>query len=134
MINLHKAFDTTDHKILIEEMICLGFAEPTIRWYKSHLTNKCFIVNVGKDFSPPGKLSCGVPQASILGPLLFLLHVNDMPQTIKFEIYEIYVYGKDINMIEEQLNTDLSSLCDWFIDKNFEKKKQSQFCFEPNGN
>ena len=56
-----------------------------------------------------------------------------MPQAIKFDLI-LYVYGKDINMIEKQLNTDLSLLCDWFIDKNLEKKKQSQFCLEPNGN
>ena len=51
LINLQKAFDTTDHKILIEKMSCLGFHESTIRWYKS-----CFIVNVGKDFSSPGNV------------------------------------------------------------------------------
>ena len=103
-------------------MSCLGFHESTIRWYKSYLTNRCFIVNVGKDFSSPGNLSCGVPQGSILGPLLFLLYVNDMPQAVKSDLL-LYAddtclmhAGKDIKMIEEQLNTDLSSLCDWFID------------------
>ena len=122
LIDLQKAFDTNDHKILIEKMSCLGFHESTIRWYKYYLTNRCFIVNVGKDFSSPGKLSCGVPQGSILGPLLFLLYVNDMPQAVKSDLL-LYVddtclmyTGKDIRMIEEQLNTDLSSLCDWFID------------------
>ena len=122
LIDLQKAFDTIGHKILMEKISFLSFAESTIRWYKSYLTNRCFIVNVGKDFSSPGKLSCGVPQGSILGPLLFLLYVNDMPQAVKSDLLLyaddtclMYV-GKDINMIEEQLNTDLSSLCDWFID------------------
>ena len=54
LIDLQKAFDTIDHKILTEKMSCLGFAESTIRWYKSYLTNRCFIVNVGNDFSSPG--------------------------------------------------------------------------------
>ena len=103
-------------------MSCLGFHESTIRWYKSYLTNRCFIVSVGKDFSSPGKLSCGVPQGSILGPLLFLLYVNDMPQAVKSDLLLyaddtcLMYMGKDIKMIEEQLNTDLGSLCDWFID------------------
>ena len=114
LIDLQKAFDTIDHKIFIEKMSCLGFAESTIRWYKSYLTNKCFIVNVGKDFSSPGKLSYSVPQGFILGPLLFLLHVNDMPQAVKSDLL-LYVdntclmyTGKDIKTIEEQLNTDFS--------------------------
>ena len=122
LIDLQKAFDTVDHKILTEKMSCLGFAESTIRWYKSYLTNRCFIVNVGNDFSSPGKLLCGVPQGSILGPLLFLLYVNDMPQAVNSDLLlyaddTCLIYtGKDINTIEEQLNTDFSSLCDWFVD------------------
>ena len=122
LIDLQKAFDTIDHKILTEKMSCLGFAESAIRWYKSYLTNRCFIVNVGNDFSSPGKLLCGVPQGSILGPLLFLLYVNDMPQAVNSDLLlyaddTCLIYtGKHINTIEEQLNTDFSSLCDWFVD------------------
>ena len=78
-------------------------------------------MNVGKDFSSPGKLSCGVPRGSILGPIL-LLYVNDMPQAVNSDILlyandTCLIYtDKDIKTIEEQLNTDFSSLCDWFID------------------
>ena len=88
---------------------CLGFHESTIRWYKSYLTNRCFIVNVGKDFSSPGKLSCGVPQGSILGPLLSILYVDDMPQAVKSDLLLyaddtcLMYMGEDIKMIEEQL-------------------------------
>ena len=82
--------------------------------------NRCFIVivNIGKDFSSPRKLCYSVPQGSILGPLIFLLYVNDMPQAINSDILLyadetclIYM-GKGIKTVEEQLNTDLSSLCD----------------------
>ena len=122
LIDLQKAFHTIDHKVLIEKMSCLGFTESTIRWYKSYLTNRCFNVNVGKGFSSPGKLSCGVPQGPILGPLLFLLYVNNMRQAVKSDLLlyaddTCLIYtGKDIKTIDKQLNTDLSSLCDWFID------------------
>ena len=122
LIDLQKAFDTIDHSILLEKMSCLGFAGKTIAWYTSYLTNRSFIVNVGKEFSSPDKLSCGVPQGSILGPLLFLLYVNDMPQAVNSELLLyaddtclIYM-GKNIQKIEEQLNSDFTSLCEWFID------------------
>ena len=86
LIDLQKAFDTIDHSTFLEKMSCLGFAGKTIAWYKSYLTNRSFIVNVGKEFSSPGKLYCGVPQGSILGPLLFLLYVNGIPQAVNSEL------------------------------------------------
>ena len=122
LIDLQKAFDTIHHSILLEKMSCLGFAGKTIAWYTSYLTNRSFILNVGKESSSPGKLSCGVPQGSILGPLLFLLYVNDMPQAVNSELLlyaddTCLIYtGKDIQKIEEQLNSDFTSLCEWFID------------------
>ena len=122
LIDLQKAFDTIDHSILLEKMSCLGFAGKTIAWFTSYLTNRSFIVNVGKESPSPCKLSCGVPQGSILGPLLFLLYVNDMPQAVNSELLLyaddtclIYM-GKDIQKIEEQLNSDFTSLYEWFID------------------
>ena len=96
LIDLQKAFDTIDHSILLEKMSCLGFAGKTIAWYTSYLTNRSFIVNVGNEFSSLGKLSCGVPQGSILGPLLFLLYVNDMPQAVNSELL---LYADDTCLI-----------------------------------
>ena len=122
LIDLQKAFDTIDHGILLDKMKYLGFSTSTIDWFNSYLTNRSFIVNVGKEYSSPGKLSCGVPQGSILGPLLFLLYVNDMPQAVNSELLlyaddTCLIYtAKDTKTIEEQLNSDFNSLCEWFID------------------
>ena len=86
LIDLQKAFDTIDHKILINKLEFLGFSKNVIIWFKSHLSNRKFKVNLNKTFSEPGRLLCGVPQGSILGPLLFLLYINDMPQAVKCEL------------------------------------------------
>ena len=70
LIDPQKAFDTIDHGILLDKMNCLGFSISPVAWLNSCLTDRSFIVNIGKEYSSPGKLPCGVPQAFILGPLL----------------------------------------------------------------
>ena len=123
LIDLQKAFDTIDHEIFLEKMKHLGFADSVIFWFQSYLTNQTFFVNIRKDFSPPGELSCGVPQGSILGLLIFLLYVNDMPQAVDsdFSLYaddSCLVFGdNNVNEIEKRLNSNFNSLCDWFVDK-----------------
>ena len=86
LIDLQKAFDTIDHEILFDKMISLQFTERTISWFKCYLKDRTFKVNVGNVFSDPGDLICGVPQGSILGPLIFLLYVNDKPVSVKCEL------------------------------------------------
>ena len=121
-IDLQKAFDTIDHEIFLQKMKHIGFSDSSIFWLKSYLTNRAFFVTIGKESSLPGKLSCGVPQGSILGPLIFLLYVNDMPQAIDCDLLLyaddacLIFSDKSVNDIEEQLNKNFYSLCDWFVD------------------
>ena len=86
LIDLQKAFDTIDHEIFLEKLKHLAFSDPAIYWFRSYLTSRTFFVNIGKETSSPGELSCGVPQGSILGPLIFLLYVNDMPQAVDCDL------------------------------------------------
>jgi len=122
LIDLQKAFDTIDHKIFLKKIRCLGFSDSAIKWFKSYLENRTFLVQVEDSFSGLGDLGCGVPQGSILGPLLFLLYVNDMSQAVTCDILLyaddscLVCEGENINEIENQLNRDFNSLCDWFVD------------------
>ena len=92
----------------------LGFSKDVISWFKSYLSNRKIIVNLKNSFSEPGHLLCGVPQGSILRPLLFLLYINDMPQAVN---YKLLLYADDaclmfqhkgVKVIEKQLNGNFS--------------------------
>ncbi len=85
LIDLQKAFDTVDHIILLDKLKAMGVS--SIEWFRSYLTNRSQLVNVNGVDSVPLKISCGVPQGSILGPLLFLCYVNDMPSVSIAKFY-----------------------------------------------
>ena len=100
----------------------IGFSEKITKWFKSYLLNRKFKVHIKNTFSEPGTLLCGVSQGSILGPLLFLLCINDMLQAADCELLLyaddtcLIFQHKDITEIETALNKIFSMLCDWFVD------------------
>ena len=122
LLDLQKAFDTIDHKIFFSKMYFLGFSKATISWYESYLTNRTFLVNVENDFSSSGELSYGVPQGSILGPLIFLLYVNDISNSVDCDLLLyaddscLVFTGPDVKTIEVNLNRNFNYLCDWFVE------------------
>ena len=140
LIDLQKAFDTINHDILINKMELIGFSKETTKWFESYLSNRKFLVHIKNTTSEPGDLLCGVPQGSILGPLLFLLYVNDMPQAVECELLLyaddtcLIFQHKDITEIELVLNRNFSMLCDWFVDNKLsihfgeDKTKSILFC------
>ena len=80
---LQKAFDTINLDILLKKLSIIGFSDHTVKWFQSYLSNRKFTVNLENSFSEVSSMSCGAAQGSILGHLLFLIHVNDMPMAIK---------------------------------------------------
>ena len=87
LIDLQKAFDTIDHDILLQKLYAIGFSKHSVNWFRSYLINRTFLVNLGNAFSQPACVSSGVPQGSILGPLLFLIYINDMSQAVKCNLF-----------------------------------------------
>ena len=95
-IDLKKAFDTIDHHILLNKLQIYGVCDRTLLWFSSYLQGRSQRVEVDKVLSSPLDIASGVPQGSILGHLLFILYVNDMPSCICFS--QVLLYADDTVM------------------------------------
>ena len=120
-IDLSKAFDTVGHSILLSKLSSYGISGTELDWFTNYLFNRSqqvILENIRSDIT---KITCGVPQGSILGPLLFLLHINDFEdtlrksQTIMFaDDTVIYYSSRSSCEIEQCLNDDLKNIATYF--------------------
>ena len=93
-LDLSKAFDTIDHDIVLKKLISLGFSDSAVLWFKAYLTNRSQIVCVNDVVSDPQPIPFGVPQGSILGPLLFISYINDLLPSVVVDC-DIQLYADD---------------------------------------
>ena len=122
LLDLQKAFDNVDHVILCNKLSEMGVE--SIDWFKSYLTDRSQLVKINKVSSKSTKVTCGVPQGSILGPLLFLCYVNDMPTCIdndcKLLLYAddsvILFADKNPTVIAEKLSYVMNNCSTWLVD------------------
>ena len=119
-IDLKKAFDTVDHSILLKKMEHYGIKNSSNLWFKSYLSDREQFVTINGIESERTKMVCGVPQGSVLGPLLFLLFINDLPNSNNFltllfaDDTTFQVSGTNLEQLFELANAELEKSSVWF--------------------
>ena len=140
-LDLSKAFDTLNHNILLKKLHYYGVRNNALSWFQSYLTNRYQCIEYNGSKSSLLEIETGVPQGSILGPLLFLIYVNDIhtvSRNLNFILYaddttlisplcSFTHGGNSISEISNSINLELKKISDWFavnkLSLNTEKTK-----------
>ena len=122
-LDLSNAFDTVNYKILLDKLHYYGIKGLANTWFESYLTNRKQTTSVNSTFSALRKAITGVPQGSVLGPLLFLISANDIAScSPKHQLRlfaddtNLFVSGKDLNLVFTETQGLLKNLEQWFLD------------------
>jgi hypothetical protein len=118
--DLRKAFDSCDHDILLRKLSRVGIRGQTLAWFKNYLHNRQQFVTISGHNSSLKLIKLGVPQGSILGPILFLLYINDLPLASLFTDFlfaddtTLYTSGPDLPELISFVNAEFHKICTYF--------------------
>ena len=124
LLDLSKAFDLVSHSLLLEKLHKYQFSADSLKWFQSYFSERLQQVSISGKLSSSRTISSGVPQGSVLGPLLFLIYVNDLPLEIKKAIIDKFAddttvtkTGNTVEQVADDLNEEMENAVNWF-DKN----------------
>ena len=123
IIDLKNVFDTVEYTILIHKLKAQGVSKVSLAWFQSYLISRFQRTVIGQATFCNRHISVGVPQGSILGPLLFSIYINDLPTCLKHtsvtlfaDDTALYCSAKSSTELQQMLNEDLASVAEWLND------------------
>ena len=136
-IDLSKAFESVDQKIITKRLALYGIKGCNLGWFKSYLSNRKQFITYGEKQTNIETITCGVPQGSILGSLLFLIFVNDLHKVTKYldpimfaDDTNLFYSHKNITTLFQIVNSELKLVNEWFLANKLSlNAKKNKICF-----